>query len=309
MVSKIRSLGISGINGYEVSAEVYISNGLPGFEIVGLPDAAVKESRDRVRSAVKNSNLKFPVSRITVNLAPADTKKAGTVYDLPVLVGILAAAGYIKQPPDSCGFIGELSLTGEVRRVSGALSMALAARQAGIENLFLPAENAPEAAFAQGLKVYPVNNVEQLLGHLNGAELIKPAQEQPLQSMNTSAPDFSDVKGQENVKRALEVAAAGGHNILLVGPPGAGKSMLAKRLPGILPDMSREEILQCTQIHSVLGLTNADNPLITSRPFRSPHHTISSTAMSGGTSVPRPGEISLAHNGVLFVCETLCAAN
>ena len=302
MVSRIRSLGIKGIGGYEVSVECSIAQGLPGFEIVGLPDAAVREARDRVRAAIKNSGLKFPVSRLTVNLAPADTKKAGTVYDLPVLLGILAVTGEIKEPPADCAFFGELSLAGELRPVRGALPMALAAERAGIKRLFVPADNAPEAAFAQGIEVYPVENVTTLLEYFREQTELEPVKPGTERREHTGGPDFSEVKGQQYAKRALEVAAAGGHNILMVGPPGAGKSMLAKRMTTILPDMSRDEMLQTTEIHSVAGLTNRNNPIVDTRPFRAPHHTTSSAALSGGAQL-QPGEMSLAHNGVLFLDE------
>lgn len=303
MFSKIRSFGVSGVGGYAVELEVYITNGLPAFDIVGLPDTAVKESRERVRAAVKNNGYKFPVSRITVNLAPADRKKAGTLYDLPMLIGILAACGEIDAPKDDCAFLGELSLTGELRPISGALPMAIAAEREGVKRLFVPAENAAEAAFAEGVTVYPVENAAQLIRHLRGEKPIEAAKAPELSPELTGLPDFSDVKGQENVRRALEIAAAGGHNILIVGPPGAGKSMMAKRLPGILPDMSREEMIACTEIYSVAGLTDRKHPVVAARPFRAPHHTVSATALAGGGSSPRPGEISLAHNGVLFLDE------
>ena len=303
MFCKVRSLGVTGVGGYEVSVEVNISSGLPAFDIVGLPDTAVKESRERVRAAIKNNGFKFPVSRMTVNLAPADRKKAGTIYDLPLLIGILAASGEISSPPNDCAFFGELSLTGELRPVPGALPMAIAAERAGIHTLFVPEGNAAEAAFAERVSVIPVRTLKELLRHLNGEEEIPPAAPPTLDCFSTDLLDFSDVKGQENVRRALEIAAAGGHNILMVGPPGAGKSMLARRLPSILPDMSREEMIQSTEIHSVAGLTDRNRPIIAARPFRSPHHSISTAGLAGGGSNPRPGEISLAHNGVLFLDE------
>ena len=302
MIAKIRSLGLFGIGGYEVSAEIFLSGGLPQFDLVGLPDAAVREARERVRASIKSCSLQFPVSRVTVNLAPADRKKAGTVYDLPILLGILIASGQTGDVPGDAAFIGELSLSGELRGVRGALPMALAAQKAGIRSLFVPADNAPEAAFVQGLAVYPVRHVKELLAHLSGEAPIAPQSPPSLTEEELSFPDYAEVKGQENVKRALEVAAAGGHNVLMVGPPGSGKSMLAKRLPSILPDMSRAETMESTGIWSVRGLTDAEHPILRRRPFRAPHHTLSAAAMAGGAQL-QPGEVSLAHNGVLFLDE------
>ena len=303
MLARIRSFGVKGIGGYEVTVECYVTNGLPSFNVVGLPDAAVKEARERVRAAAKSNGFHLPASRITVNLAPADTKKAGTVYDLPIFLGLLAAQGSISQPGPDKAFFGELSLGGELRPVSGALPMALEAVRCGVKELFVPADNADEAAYADGVSVYPVGNVAELVAHLRGERSIAPAVPGELEHIEHTYPDFADVKGQDNVKRAMEIAAAGGHNILLVGPPGAGKSMMSKRLPGILPDMTKEEMLECTEIYSVAGLTGKRNPIISTRQFRSPHHTVSAAAMAGGGTTPRPGEISLAHNSVLFLDE------
>ena len=303
MVASVRSLGIAGISGYGVEVECFLSGGLPAFDIVGLGDTAVKEAKERVRAAAKNCGAKFPISRITVNLAPASKKKIGTFYDLPILLAILAADGEIPPLPGNAAVIGELSLAGEVRGVSGVLPAALAARREGIDTLYVPKENAAEASLAEGLTVYGVETAAQLLRHLCGEEPLAPAEKWTPAEDAAPEPDFDEVMGQENVKCALEVAAAGGHNILLIGSPGSGKSMLAKRLPSILPDLTAEEALEATEIYSVAGLTDPKHPLLTRRPFRAPHHSSSAASLAGGGPLLRPGEISLAHHGVLFLDE------